>query len=202
APHLRTSVYQALLRAEEIARKLEPQSRGPRRFDLNLDGADEILLSNDSLSVGVRTGDGGTVGELSYRPRAFNAINSLRRRPEIYHAKLPKAQQGEAGGTVSIHDRVIAKEPGLDRYLHYDRYNRHAFRSMVFPTGKTLEDYRFGRLEEWQELAAGRFQVISVEVDGCLLECQATWSSEVQNQIPIRQPSPAPTCRFIHPNPS
>src|SRR5262249_25938400 len=32
APHLRTSVYQALLRAEGIARKLEPQSRGPRRF--------------------------------------------------------------------------------------------------------------------------------------------------------------------------
>lgn len=183
APHLRTSVYQSLLRAEEIAEKLTPGAQAARRCDVNLDGSEEVFLSNESLGVVIMTGDGGTVGEIAYRPRAFNAINSLRRREEAYHAKLRQAHYGW-GGAVSIHDRVITKEPGLELYLVYDRYNRHSFRSLIFPAGKSLEDYLSGRLEELQEAACGPFAVVSAERHGCVLE-HSNGSSEVRNDLSL-----------------
>src|SRR5881296_3308424 len=88
APHLRTGVYRALLDAECAAERLDAGSAAVRRLDFNVDGWDETLLRNDSLAVVVNAGDGGTVSEIAYRPQAFNAVNSLRRRPEMYHARL------------------------------------------------------------------------------------------------------------------
>ncbi|HYM10580.1 MAG TPA: alpha-amylase/4-alpha-glucanotransferase domain-containing protein, partial [Bryobacterales bacterium] len=108
APHLRTSVYRSLLRAEQAVETLAPAARKARRCDFNLDGAEEIFLSNEALGLIVAPADAGTVAEIDFRPRAFNAINSLRRRPESYHTRLRETQRDEAGGAVSIHDRVIA----------------------------------------------------------------------------------------------
>ena len=185
APHLRTGVYRELLKAEEAADSLETARRAPRRLDFNVDGKEEIFLASRSLGVVVTAGDGGTVDEIDYRPLAFNAINSLRRRPEQYHAKLRQAQQG-GGGAESIHDRVVAKEADLDRYLQYDRYDRHAFRSLVFGAGRTLEDYRLGRLEESTALAGGTFEVVSAESDRCLLAAKdASCLCEARNEISI-----------------
>ncbi len=169
APHLRTSVYQALLRAENVAEKIDSSPRTARRWDFNVDGAEEIFLANESLAVIVAAGDGGTAAEIDFRPRAFNAINALRRRPEAYHRRLRDAPRGEAGGAVSIHDRMAAKESGLERYLQYDRYNRHSFRSLVFGAGRGLEDYRAGRLDESTELAGGKFSVLQFARDRCVL---------------------------------
>ncbi len=184
APHLRTAVFQALLEAETAAEQIDPAPRRARRVDLNLDGQEEILFSNDSLGVVVTAGDGGTVGEIAFRPRAFNAINSLRRRPEIYHARLREAHGG--GGAQSIHDRVTSKEADLDRYLQYDRYNRHAFRSLVFAAGRTFEDYRLGRLEESHELAGGAFEVVSATAERCVLAGRAAdCLCEVRKEISI-----------------
>ncbi|MBI3693847.1 MAG: DUF1926 domain-containing protein [Acidobacteria bacterium] len=168
APHLRTSVYAGLLRAEETIEKLDTPNAA-RRLDFNVDGQEEIFLSSESLGVIVLPGDGGTAAEIAWRPRAFNAVDSLRRRPEMYHRRLREARN-EAGGAVSIHDRVISKEPHLDRFLQYDRYGRHCFRSLVFGRGRTLEDYRRGRLEESEELAGGLYKVLRAERDRCELE--------------------------------
>jgi alpha-amylase len=113
-------------------------------------------------------------------------VNSLRRRPEPYHAKLREAQRG-GHGAESIHDRVVSKEQGLENYLHYDRYNRHAFRSMVFGAGRSLDEYRQGRLEESAEMAGGRFQIASAAGDRCLLEHKAAdCPCEATSQIVVR----------------
>ena len=183
APHLRAAVYQALIEAEAIVDKLDPP-RGARRMDLNLDGADEIILSNGSLGAVVTPADGGVVAEIAYRPRAFNAVNSLRRRPEAYHARLQEA--GRGGGTESIHDRLVAKEAGLERFLVYDRYHRAAFRPLVFAAGRTLDDYRAGRLGESGELAAGPYRIASTSANGCVLESHAPGCDcSARNEISI-----------------
>jgi hypothetical protein len=170
APHLRTAVYAGLARAEQTADQLEPLPRAGRRLDLNVDGWDEVVLSNESLAAVLAAGDGGTAAEICFRPRGFNVINSLRRRPEAYHSKLREAQDRNDRGAVSIHERVVSREPNLDRYLLYDRYNRHSFRSMVFAAGRTLDDYRLGRLEESRALAGGPFSVIAWDDNRCLME--------------------------------
>lgn len=172
APHLRTAVYEGLIEAERAAEALDPRPRAVRREDFNVDGREEVLLGNDTLGVVVTPGDGGTVAEIDYRPLAFNVINSLRRRPEQYHGRLREAPQGGAEAR-SIHDRVLAKEEGLDRYLLYDRYGRQAFRAMLFAAARSLEDYRSGRLEESEELAGGAYRVVSAGPDCCKLEGRA-----------------------------
>jgi alpha-amylase len=169
APHLRTSLYESLLQAESAADDLDAGPRRVQKFDLNVDGADEIVLSNKKVTAIIATGDGGTAAEIDFKPRSFNAVNSLRRRPETYHSKLRQGPHEGAGTAVSIHDRVRSKEPGLDRHLHYDRYNRSCFRSMVFSAGRTLEDYRLGRLEESLRLAGGTYEVLHAEADRCTL---------------------------------
>lgn len=168
APHLRTAVYRSLLEAEAA---LAPDPA--RRRDFNVDGRQEVFLSRGSLGVIVAPGDGGTAAEIAWRPRAFNVINSLRRRPEAYHARLRDAATS-GGEARSIHDRLVSKEAGLDRYLQYDRYNRHAFRSMVFAAGRTMDDYRCGGLEESRELAAGPFDIVSDGPEHCLLRRRAS----------------------------
>ena len=184
APHLRTAVYQALLEAEEAAETLRPRPPEARRGDLNLDGREEILLFSESLRMMVMTGDGGTAGEIAYRPRSFNVINSLRRRPEAYHGRLRDAA-AQGGGAESIHDRVVSKEPNLDRYLQYDRYNRHALRSLVFAAGRTVEDYRLGQLEEDGALAGGPYEVVSVGPDCCHLRGRSPSGLEVENRLTL-----------------
>jgi alpha-amylase len=199
APHLRTSVYQSLIRAEQAVEKLEPAPRKARRFDFNVDGAEEIFLSNEALAVVIAAGDGGAVAEIDYRPRSYNAINSLRRRPESYHAKLRESQQWEAGGAVSIHDRVIAKEANLDRYLLYDRHSRRSFRSLLFAAGRTMEDYRLGRLEESQQLAGGAYEVIRAGRSRCELAARdAHCLCDVRNDISIAGASVEADWRVTH----
>lgn len=168
APHLRTAVYQGLIEAE----KLLPGSRGPYREDFNVDGREEVLLGNETLGVVVTPGDGGTIAEIDYRPLAFNVINSLRRRPEQYHRRLREVRR-EGAEARSIHDRVVSKEEGLERYLQYDRYGRQAFRTMLFGAARGLEEYRSLRLEESEELAGGEFRVASAGPDCCALEGRA-----------------------------
>jgi len=172
APHLRAAVWQALLEGEAALDELAPAVSGPRRLDFNLDGQEEVFLSNDCLRAIASPADGGTVSEIVWRPLAFNAVNSLRRRPEAYHAKLREASAGDAGAQ-SIHDRVVAKEAGLEHYLHYDRYNRHAFRCFVFGPGRSLDDYRFGRLEESPQFAGGPFEIVSAAAGRCTLQARA-----------------------------
>lgn len=187
APHLRTAVYQGLVEAESAAEKLDPRPRGPRREDFNVDGREEVLLGNEALGVVVTPGDGGTIAEIDYRPLAFNVVNSLRRRPEQYHQRLWETrQEGEAAR--SIHDRLLSKEEGLDRYLQYDRYGRQAFRTMLFGAARGLEDYRSLRLEESEELAGGAFRVASAGPDCCALEGRAPHCmGEARTKIAVRE---------------
>jgi alpha-amylase len=172
APHLRTAVYQGLIQAETTAEDLDRAARRVRREDFNIDGREELLLAGETLGVVVTPGDGGTVAEIDYRPLAFNAVNSLRRRPELYHRRLRESQHGGAGAQ-SIHNRVAAKEEGLDRYLCYDRYARSAFRTLLFGAGRTLDDYLAGRLEESEQLAGAPFRIAEAGPDCCVLEGRA-----------------------------
>jgi len=185
SPHLRTAVWGALLEAEDLAGQIDTAPRGARRLDLNVDGRDELLLSTDTLGVVVTPGDGGTVAEISYRPRAYNVINSLARRPEAYHSRLQEAQQGGEGAQ-SIHDRMVAKEANLGRFLQYDRYHRHAFRTLVFAEGRTPDDYRRGCLEECVPMAQAPFQVVSAEGSRYRLEaCSPDGVWQVANDVSI-----------------
>lgn len=165
SPHLRTAAWQALEAAETIADRLSHRTRqfaDAETFDFDGDGQDEIYLTSDQYAALISPSDGGTVSAIDFRPRNVTLINSLQRRPEAYHAKLRNPPAGETHGVHSIHEQMRTKEDGLERWLHYDRWPRNAFRLLVFGREKTFEDYTAVRLEEDASIAAGPYGIAEV----------------------------------------
>ncbi|MEX2230148.1 MAG: alpha-amylase/4-alpha-glucanotransferase domain-containing protein, partial [Dehalococcoidia bacterium] len=96
------------------------ERRRPLRvFDLDADGADEAVLTNDTLTLVVDPGDGGAIVELSDRTRAINLVDTLARRPEAYHAEGADAPPYDRGRRGLFVDRFLAADgpPARDREI-------------------------------------------------------------------------------------
>src|SRR6266446_1475273 len=135
APHLRTDPWRNLIRAEAIADRQIPGALVARveLLDYDADGANELLFTSLEAQALLKPNDGGTIAALDFRPAAATLVNSILRRPEAYHTRLRDAAGKPATGTVaSIHEQTRVKEPGLEKYLRYDRWPRHAFRILIF----------------------------------------------------------------------
>src|SRR5881392_509290 len=164
APHLRTDPARNLIRAEAIADRLTPGASAPRveMLDYDADGANELLFTSPEFQALLKPSDGGTIAALDFRPAAATLVNSILRRPEAYHTRLREAPGKPATGAVaSIHEQTRVKEPGLERFLRYDRWPRHAFRVMIFDPARTQADYEALELREAVGFASGAFTVKS-----------------------------------------
>ena len=160
SPHLRTAPWRALVEAEAIADGLahrEPSWAESKRCDFDADGHEEICFTSEAYSAVLCPADGATICALDFRPSNMTLINSIARRPEAYHKRLKHLATGEAHEAVSIHDQVRAKEPGLEKLLRYDRWDRDCFRTLVFPATQTFADYEHLRLEADAGIAAGSY---------------------------------------------
>ncbi len=162
APHLRHALYSNLIRAEAAIERLEKafeeEPVRSKHFDLTMNGRPELEIRSERVNFLIRPSDGATVASIHYKPAAVNLVNSLRRRPEVYHKKVAQAAaNGAAGESKSIHDRVTAKHEGLGPFLIYDRYERNAFRNYLFPATKTFDDFRALDLGESPEWSKGDF---------------------------------------------
>jgi 4-alpha-glucanotransferase len=164
APHLRTDPWRNLIRAEAIADRQIPGALVPRveLLDYDADGTNELLFTSLEAQVLLKPGDGGTIAALDFRPAAATLVNSILRRPEAYHTRLREAAGKPATGAVaSIHEQTRVKEPGLERFLRYDRWPRHAFRVLIFDPTRTHADYEALELREDPGFAGGAFTVKS-----------------------------------------
>ncbi|MBI5886387.1 MAG: DUF1926 domain-containing protein [Deltaproteobacteria bacterium] len=135
-PHLRTSVYEHLIKAEASL----GSGIGPINVaDIDADGHDEIRLRTDAVDLFLSPRIGGALLELDYRPKAVNFCNTLARWFEGYHHKLGDAcNQRPDAHTKSIHDIVKVKEAGLERYLSFDGERRVSFRDHFLDADATL----------------------------------------------------------------
>jgi alpha-amylase len=163
APHLRADPWRNLIRAEATADRLAAGGNIPRieLVDYDSDGANELVFTAPEYQALLKPSDGGTLAALDFRPAAATLINSIQRRPEAYHARLRDAAQAPAGGVASIHEQTRVKEPNLERFLHYDRWPRHAFRLLLFDPARTLADYETLRLQEDQGAASGVYSIVN-----------------------------------------
>jgi 4-alpha-glucanotransferase len=162
APHLRTELWRNLVRAEALVDQLTPGGSIPRVefLDYDADGNSELLFSAPEYQALLKPSDGATLSAFDFRPSSATLINSLQRRPEAYHSRLREAATIPASfATVSIHDQVRVKEPNLERFLHYDRFARHAFRLFFFEPSRSFADYEKLQLKELPGPAAGDFEI-------------------------------------------
>ncbi|MGC3970184.1 MAG: DUF1926 domain-containing protein [Pirellulales bacterium] len=96
-------------------------------------------MANDKLAALISPHRGGSLYELDVRSIGLNLLSTLARRPESYHRKVLAGAGGAMGGAKSIHDRVIFKQPGLDRQIRYDSYPRKGMQDHFFDNEVSLE---------------------------------------------------------------
>ncbi|HJZ65582.1 MAG TPA: alpha-amylase/4-alpha-glucanotransferase domain-containing protein [Candidatus Acidoferrum sp.] len=163
APHLRTALWKDLIHAELLADKNAPGGLVPRveLLDYDADGANELLFTSPECQALLKPTDGGTIAALDFRPAATTLVNSMQRRQEAYHARLLDIPHTPAGAVASIHEQTKVKEPGLEKYLKYDSWARHAFRILIFPPSRKHEEYESLQLHEDAGFAAGEYVVKS-----------------------------------------
>jgi len=175
SPLLRTELWRELVRAETIADSLHhgvKNYQAVTRLDFDADGREEIEIISPQFAALVKPSDGGTLAVLDFRPSAVTLINSLQRRVEAYHSKLHNAAQF-AAKVASIHDQTVAKEPGLEKRLKYDRWARNAFRLLLFVPGKAHADFEALRLEESAAFAGGDYRVESATAEEIRMRMEA-----------------------------
>lgn len=171
APHLRTELWRELIRAEVIADRHLPGGQAARceTSDFDADGAAEIVFSAPQYHAVLKPADGATLAALDFRSAPATLINSVMRRREEYHARLAQTSLGGAGSVASIHEQTRVKEPGLERFLRYDRWARHAFRVLIFDPSRTAAEYAALQLGEDAAFAGGEYAVGKTDANGAEL---------------------------------
>jgi len=158
-PHLRHAIYQELLRCQLLLNQIEGR-RGFRTeiIDIDADGTAEILIDDGTLNIALAPHRGGIMQELSLLPQSFNLLNTLKRYREAYHRKVALADRQENENVSgSIHDLVLSKEKGLEKYLKYDQYPRKNLLDHVIHPGVSLEKFRAGEYYEDSDFIFGKF---------------------------------------------
>jgi alpha-amylase len=159
-PHLRSAVYEHLIKAEYLADRammmqgpvLRTKATGKKaakdswlsieRGDFDRDGNEEFMVNSELMNIFMDPADGGRITELDWKPRSFNLMNSLTRRREGYHDKIVHAgKESPEGGAKTIHDRVVVKEEGLQHHLLYDWYTRGSLLDHFLESGVDLASF-------------------------------------------------------------
>jgi alpha-amylase len=144
-PHLRSAVYSELIKADKLADELlELPPVTKTVHDLDFDGESEVKLANNHLALYLHPRRGGHLYEFDIRAIDFNANDTFSRRFEAYHEKVARAVVGNPEGAASIHDLVLAKQPGLAALLKYDTYLRESLVDHVCAAPLTPEDMLSG----------------------------------------------------------
>ncbi|MGH9713736.1 MAG: alpha-amylase/4-alpha-glucanotransferase domain-containing protein [Candidatus Acidiferrales bacterium] len=185
SPHLRTALWNSLVRAEAIADCLSHRGKQfaeSETLDFDCDGRREICFTSDRYAALLTPHDGGTISAIDCRRTNAALINSLTRRQESYHAKLKNLPAKGAQGVQSIHEQTRVKEEGLDRWLNYDRWARNGFRLLLFSSAKTYQDCAALKLDEDTALAGGKYRVVECSETGATLasEESADWAATKQ----------------------
>ena len=85
--------------------------------------------------------------ELDIRRIRHNLLATLSRRPEAYHRKVLAGQGDQGGQVASIHERIVFKQPDLDKRLQYDDHPRKSLLDMFFDNDATLEAVALHQLD-------------------------------------------------------
>jgi alpha-amylase len=190
APHLRSALLRHLIQAEFQLDGVEGRAAnaGPEMVttDFDMDGQEEILIRQSISAMTLHPADGATVSSLRFQPSTVELVNSLMRRPEVYHELVRKqvaSPHAPREGPASIHDQVLSKESHLDALLRYDRYARHAFRSYVFPNSGTWQDFEFLRLQENETLARGAWKATPITAPAAMIEFRSATDVHVNDCV-------------------
>ncbi|MDX1763633.1 MAG: alpha-amylase/4-alpha-glucanotransferase domain-containing protein [bacterium] len=171
-PHLRSSVYEHLIRAETIADHTRHHGESAwveaSIFDLDKDGQDDVVIETETYTVTVNPAGGGNIVGLDFRPRCFNLQDTFTRIRESYHKDIVNAPTPAqtTGETKTIHDRVVAKEAGLADQIVYDPYPRRSLIDHFLESATTLDGFCRAGHREMGDFVQGVYEAEVMTVAG------------------------------------
>ncbi len=168
--HLRYAIFSNLIKAEKILAEKMPESLKELEIsDFDKDGRDEVLIETKVHNAYFKPSAGGTLFEYDFKAAEKNILDTMTRREEgyhekLYHAKIAGEEHG-ADGTASIHDLVIAKEPGLEKYLIYDTYERKSFVDHIIENDVTPERFLKNDYVELGDFVSGEYSLEHTKIE-------------------------------------
>jgi len=159
-PHLRSSLYRHLLRAEAMSSNLLKKRISVERGDFDCDGYDDVVVNTKHLAVAA-TEKGGGLTELSLYEQAVNILDIISRRPEAYHSKIEGGEHADPGETVTIHDQLAVKESGITDHLVFDAYRRASLLDRFFSQETRMEDVAGAVARELGDFMEGSYRLDS-----------------------------------------
>ncbi|MCD6298138.1 MAG: DUF1926 domain-containing protein [Deltaproteobacteria bacterium] len=177
--HLRRAVHENLIKAQSRIMEKSGQDLQMQRFDFDKDGAEEILILNRSLSLGLDPNRGGGLFDICHLPRAINLSDTLTRRPEAYHRRINDARQDRGtsnDGIASIHDLAGTGDQDLAGLLIFDSYTRTSLLDHFLEAGATPEGYAANEYPETGDFVQAQYLVEQADVssDHALVEMSRT----------------------------
>ncbi|RMH63217.1 MAG: DUF1926 domain-containing protein [Calditrichaeota bacterium] len=186
--HLRFAIFQNLIRAENIISREDPSVLTPyEETDFDKDSLPEVLMETPVHDVYLKPDEGGMIIEYDFKPCEKNLLDTMSRRPEGYHGHLAEAkvvgtEEAASDGTASIHDLVLAKEPGLEKYLIYDDYERKALIDHFFTPDTDCAAFYAGTWQESGDFVKGKYEVTAHAVRDDAIEVTLTRNGRVNGQ--------------------
>jgi 4-alpha-glucanotransferase len=175
--HIRGAVFENLIQAENL---ITPKSDTviQKSTDFDCDGYPEIVVTTNKFYSVLKPSCGGMMIELDSRKAEMNLTDTLTRRREGYHRKLADAKlDGEKSDkTESIHDSILTKEKGLEKFLAEDWYLRRCFIDHFLKPDVDLEKFSTGTygddgdfvLEPWETLFSSDPGIVKLRRQGNL----------------------------------
>ncbi len=160
-PHLRNAVYKHLIAAEGLLDKAAGRTGAwieASADDFNFDARQEVLLTNDKMTALLTPSRGGQMVELDVRKIEHNLLATLARRPEAYHQKILAGANQGGGDCASIHDRVVFKQPDLDKHLQYDDHLRKSLIDLFYDNEASLESVVAGHAAQRGDFLNGAYE--------------------------------------------
>jgi alpha-amylase len=103
---------------------------------------------------------------LDVRVICQNLLATLSRRPEAYHETIVRHVQGnQVSVAQSIHERVVFKQAGLERLLHYDPYLRKSLIDHFYEPNVTLNDLAAVKEVELGDFVTGPYEHREIRQD-------------------------------------
>lgn len=167
-PHLRRAAWSSLLEAEGVADRalhgLDPWQVA-EHVDIDADGSEEVLIEGSAQNAYLAPAAGGALIEWDVRAAGLNLIDCIARRQEPYHSRLRGAAAGVFTSADGVTEAVRAKEPGLEKYLDYDRRRRLGLQVYLAARGTTASAAAKGQIEEIGGFGDAAFEARVTELE-------------------------------------
>jgi alpha-amylase len=129
--HLRKMIYASLIEAEKVTRDPGVFIPSIITVDFDMDGLIEYLYQGQDLNAYVHV-QGGILIELDYLPSPWNYLDTLGRRPEVYHTAEIAALGYDTYTRKSFIDHFLDPDDTLDLFCAAQQRERGRFHCSMY----------------------------------------------------------------------